>query len=368
MDLVRALGMPFQLASVFFVAISAPLIAYFTSLGPGFIVLGLFALWLMLCWLTQYAFRLIDDIANGAREPAVASVEMLNPFHDARAWTHPLLAAALSLALWLRPGIPLEPVLTVVALLFPASIGAVAMSGRALDALNPLAMARVARGLALYYLLAVLFTVACAASGLWLMRSGLWSAAQIAGVEFLLMLVYAFIGGALYHRRIELGFAPRQSPERIDEQQRQQRERLRQQMIDGLYRDLRVREHARAIASATQWLRTANSAELHADVKALLQAAANWGEPRALAQFLRGLIPALLAMKQPTLAMQAIESALAAVPTFAPGTEADALAMIQQALYAGRKRTARTLLDNYVASIGSAPASAGIAALRERLG
>lgn len=359
--------MPFQAASLFFVALSSLILGFFTSAGGPYIVLALFALWLMLCWLTQYAFKLIDDIANGAREPAVASMEMLNPFDDARAWVHPALAAALALALWLRPNIPVTPMLVTAALLFPVSIGAVAMSGRARDALNPLAMGHVARGLAHYYLLAVLFAALCAIAGIALARSPLWSFAKIAGMQLLLLLVYAFIGGALYQRRIELGFAPRQSPERVDENRRLERERQRQQMIDGLYRDLRVREHARAVAGAKRWFESADTAQLHEDVKALLQAGNGWGEPRGFALLLRGLVPTLLAMKQPSLAMTVTEAALAIAPTFAPEAETDTVAMIQQALHTGRKRTARTLLDNYIARMGDAAPGAAISALQEKL-
>ena len=35
------------------------------------VILALFAIWLMLVWLTNYALHLIDDAANGVREARV---------------------------------------------------------------------------------------------------------------------------------------------------------------------------------------------------------------------------------------------------------------------------------------------------------
>ena len=105
------------------------------------------AIWLLLVWLTQFAFTLIDDAANGVQETEAATAEMLSPFGDPRCWVHPALAAAVAIALVLQPEIPRLPVLVVGALLFPVSIGAIAISGRARDALNPFAMVRMLRGL-----------------------------------------------------------------------------------------------------------------------------------------------------------------------------------------------------------------------------
>ena len=70
----------------------------------------------------------------------------------------------------------------------------------------------------------------------------------IASLQLLLLLVYAAIGGALYERRLELGFEPRISPERAAERVEAERLARRQQFIDGLYKDLRVREAPRAVA------------------------------------------------------------------------------------------------------------------------
>ncbi len=350
MDLLKALRMPFQAASLLFVAMSALLLTLVTSVGSAIMPLALLAIFLLLVWLTQFAFALIDDAANGAQETAAATAEMLSPFGDPRCWVHPALAAAAALALFLRPEIPRLPVLIAGALLFPVSIGAIAISGRALDAVNPFALVRVLRGLGHYYPLAVLVTALCVLLGVLVAKSPLWSVLQFAALELLVLLAYAFIGGAVFVRRLDLGFEPRVSPERVEMRGEQEREAQRQRMIDGLYRDLRVREPARAIADARSWIEAASPQQLPGDVQAILDAGAHWSEPRGLQLLLRSLIPQLQALKQPTLAFAAVEAGLAAAPTFAPEQEDDAIAAIRYALQTGRKRVAATLLANFMRS------------------
>jgi hypothetical protein len=181
-------------------------------------------------------------------------------------------------------------------------------------------------------------------------KSGLWAFAQFALLELLVLLAYAFMGGAVYMRRLELGFAPRVSPERAEMRGEQERAAQRQYMIDGLYRDLRVREPARAIADARRWIEAASPQQLTGDVQAILDAGAHWSEPRGLQLLLRSLIPQLLALRQPALAFAAVEAGLAVAGTFTPELEADAIAAIRYALQTGRKRVAATLLRNYMQS------------------
>ncbi len=66
--MLRVLAMPFQMASLLFVAASSLLLGLVISMGNGLMttaVLSLFVIWTMLVWLTNYALRLIDDAANG---------------------------------------------------------------------------------------------------------------------------------------------------------------------------------------------------------------------------------------------------------------------------------------------------------------
>jgi hypothetical protein len=349
MDLIRVLGMPFQAGSLLFVAMSSLLLGL--VLGAGNFVAMLMGLWMtliVLVWLTRYAFRMIDDIANGVREAPVAEVELANPIGDARPWVHPALAATLSLLHWSMPQLPVTPTLIASALLFPPSIAASAMTGRARDALNPVAVAGVVRGLGPWLAVVALSTAACVALAVAAARLLDVGIVLVATLELLLLLAYACIGGVVYHRRIELGFAARISPERRDEVAAQARERELQQLLDDLYRDLRAREAPRAIAAATQWLRGVAPHELAGDVRALLGAGQRWNEPREYARLLHGLLPVLLQLRQPALAFSVAEAMQTAGGGFAAADEPTAVALIDYALQTGRRRAAERLLDSFL--------------------
>lgn len=359
MDLLKVLAMPFQMASVMFVALSSLLLAWSTSLGGTFLVLGIFQYWLMLLWLVNYALRLIDDAANGVREAAAASYEMLaNPFLDLRGMVHPVLAGAAGITYWIKPEWPVAPALVAAALLFPASIGACAMSGRTRDALNPAAMWNVVRGLGPWYLVLMALVAGCAFAGVLLVRGTVFSAIGSRALMFfvlqmLVLVVYAGIGGTLYLRRLQLGFEPRISPERKEQQLHNERVRHRQAFLDGLYHDVRVRQAARATSKVSDWLAAQPTDALAGDLAALLEAGREWNEPREFPRLLRGLLPVLLKLRQPALAMNAAAAGLSASASFSPADEATAVALVSYALQTGRRRAAAQLLDNYLNSEGA---------------
>jgi hypothetical protein len=369
MDLLKVLAMPFQLSSLLFVAFTSFFLAIILGTGNLAITLiGLWMLWITLIWLTRYAFQMIDDAANGARSTAVADVEMTNPFGDARCWVHPMLALVLiAVHLWL-PALPVAPTLIVAALLFPASIGASAMSGRSRDALNPLEVMRTMWGMGPWYAVPVLAAAGSAALGVLLTRTLGPGWLLFASLQLLLLATYACIGGVVFLRRVELGFAPRSSPERVQEVEEQRRTARRQQMLDELFRDLRGQHAPHAIASASQWLKDAQSHELAGDLQAIIVSGARWNEPRQFASLLRGLMPWLLQRRQPAVALAAADAGLAAQPGFAPADEQSAATLIEYALQAGRRRTGAQLLENFLAAQGSgATPGPRLAALRTKL-
>jgi len=366
-ELLKAVGMPFQASSLLFVGTTSLLIALILSVGGVAIVLAIPALALLMIWFTQFTFTLIDDAVNGKKETATASVEMLSPWGDMRCWVHPVLTMLIALALLLQPRIPRVPVLVACALLFPASLGAIALTGRAIDALNPLALVRVMRGLAHYYLLAVLWTVACVALGLLVSKSGLWTFVQLAMSQLLLLLICAFIGGAVYVRRVELGFEPLVSPERVAEREAQDVAAQRQRMIDSVFGQMRVRHQAEAVATVRQWLEKSAAHQVPGDVKALLAAGSTWPEQRGFAQLLRELAPLLISMRQPAVAFAAVEAGLAAEPGFTLQQESAAVMMMRYALQTGRKRLAATLLANFTAANSGAQPGPALADLRAQL-
>jgi hypothetical protein len=304
---------------------------------------------MMMVWLTQFAFTMIDDVANGRREAATATQEMLSPFGDPRCWVHPALAAAIAITLYFFPQVPPTPVLVVAWLLFPASIGAIAVSSRVLDALNPVALWQVIRGMGPYYLLLLAATLLAGVLALWILRSHLWSLPRIALVELVLLECYALIGGILYLRRLELGFDPVSTPERDQARAHTERNLDRQRVFDDVYRKLRVRETPKAIAAAREWLEPLSPVEMQRDMSALLEASRSWEEPKAFGNFAQGMTTQLIAARQLSLALATAEEATRQAGNFTPTLEGDVVELARYAIQTGRKRVARMLLKNFTA-------------------
>lgn len=369
MDLLRALAMPFRPASLLFVGLTALFLDFVLGAGVLGLVLGLFGIVVTVVSLTRYAYRMIEDTADGVRDAAVVDVDMFNPVGDTRCWVHPALGLGLAVMHALRPQWPVAPTLIGAALLLPPSMAAMVISGRARDALNPAAIGVVVRDLGGWYPLVVLATALCAALSALLVGwlQGGWL--MIASLELLLLLACACIGTAIYVRRIELGFAARLGPERKAAIAVTQREARRQQMLDAVYGDLRARETPRALAHARQWLLSASTADLPADAHEILAATRSWDAPRELPHLLRGFVPVLLELRQPALAWEATEIGLAANSGFAPDDESAVEALAAYALRTGRRRAAIRLVENFMQALpaGSAP-TPRLAQLRESLG
>ncbi len=323
----------------------------------------------MLVWLTNYALHLIDDAANGVRESKAASVEMLaNPYLDSRCWIHPLAAVALGCLHYFHPAWPAWPTLLIVTLLFPASISACVMSGRARDAFSPLMMWRVVEGLGFWYPLLVAFISICAMIGVLLARQLQLGAILIASEQLLLLIAYAGMGGVLYERRIELAFEPRLSPEREADRIGVELSAKRQHFLDELYNDLRLHESKRAAAKAKQWFEETGQDELPVDVHAILEAGKSWTKLRDYPRLLQGLIPILLGLKQPALAYTLCEAGLSLDANFSAAEESDSIALASYALATGRRRAAERLLENYLRGAGATrEPGPQLAALRARL-
>jgi hypothetical protein len=370
-EVLKVLAMPFQMASLLFVAASSLLLGLVTSMGTHLFmtaILSLFVIWLMLVWLTNFAVRLIDDAANGVRETRAASAEMLaDPYLDSRCWVHPLLAVALGALHYVHPQWPVWPTLLLATLLFPASIGACVMTGHALDALNPRQIFRVIQGLGSWYVLLVLLLALCAMSAVLLARVLQPGALLYACEQLLVLIAYAGIGGVLYERRAELGFEPRISPERTAQRLENERAVRLQGFLDALYNDLRIRETQRAITNVRQWLAGSQPALLTADVRSILAAGRQWEKLREYPRLLQGLVPVLLELKQPALAHAVAEAGLSIDASFGAIEESDTTVLVGYALATGRRRAAMQLLENYLQRGGQREPGPQLAELRARL-
>jgi hypothetical protein len=310
----------------------------------------LLMIYILLSWLNKYAFALLELAANGSHDAPVASAEMLGPFGDPRAFIHPTLAASIALTLTFVASPIAYLAAAAVGLLMPASLAALAASPHALDSVNPLILARMVRGLGTWYLALLAATAACA-----LLLWGLYHAPgpsilRFAVAALLVLSLYAFIGGAIHHRRLELAFEPRNSPERQAERAEQERLGRRQQAFDEIYGALRVREAERAAGVLQGWLDANQGTALARDVDALLAHSDSWAEKRGLATLLRRVVSHGLRTRQPDLAIAAAEAGVARIAGFTVDTPEELAALTLQARHGGRRRLAEALRDNFAAT------------------
>lgn len=367
MTWLRTIALPLQFASLSFLAITTVLVVLAMRNIPSNIVVAILLLFMALSWLNKYAFALLDAAANGRREAPVASVEMLGPFNDMRVWVHPALLLVAGGLAW-RLGSPGGAVLlALVALLLPASIAAVAMSGRLTDAVNPVEVWSAARGLGPLYPV-TLAGGALFALFVWTVVHGALSvplAAALAGLAFLEW--YAVIGASVFHRRFELDFTPIADPEGKAHRLEIERQGRRQAVLDEFYGAIRAREAVRATGAMDAWLTQATPVQRAIDVDFFIAQAGAWPEQKGLATLLRGVVSYALRSQQPALATRAAEEGLARVPGFAPeeATEAEALAIA--ARQSGRRRLAAQVIDNFAAARPGRQVPDSLAALRADL-
>jgi hypothetical protein len=339
-SLLRALGMPFQTTSVMFVGMVSILMSIALSLPGTNPVLAIFCLWFAISWSNKYAFALLDSAANGITKTPVASVEMLGPFGDWRAWVHPTLAATLALlSYWLGPPTG-RLVAACGAMLIPASVVSIVMSGRIRDALNPFALVSALRGLGATYLVVLLATALFIVLAAVLLRSSQSVALRFAIGEFGLLSLTSLIGGVIHARRHDLNFEPIVSPERVAERAETERLEQRQRVVDEFYAAIRVREPTRAVASLDAWLAAGSGTRLALDVESMIGQAAKWPEQKGLLTLLRTVITHALRTRQSGLALATAEAGLERLPDFRPETAEQLEALATLARHSGRRRLA----------------------------
>jgi hypothetical protein len=249
MNYLRPILVPFQPASLLIVVLFAPLLSFFAGGG----ILGLFGAVILQIWVFKYCYVVLEQVADGAREPPVMSLDMLSPL-ETRPWMQlALVAGGLLLCQWLG-GEQGEWLGFLLLLAFPASVALLGMGEGVFRAMNPLAWWRVARGLGPVYLvlLALLALVAFVFRAV--ADAGSRHAWQFAIVLLLQIAFFSWVGFAIWWRRRQLGFEPSRSPERLAARQEAERVRRREQMLDEVFQQVRLGKHVDATAPLARWL------------------------------------------------------------------------------------------------------------------
>jgi hypothetical protein len=345
------------------------------ALSLGFLVapygglIGMVLALLLLLWLFNYAYVLLEQIANGASEPPVLAVEMLNPMNEQR----PLLQLAIMLlvsgVLRLLAGY-FSPMVAIAlgvlaACVLPASIGALGAGNSILQAVNPLALWQIVRALGAAYvaILAVLLLLGLA---LWQLdaHSLLPRWLLIPAAQFACLSMYALIGGALYEQREALGHEPIDTPERRAARVRLELDQLRERFMDTIFAEARGGNQAAAWHSIERELaRQQHAFEFYDWLLERLRGLDDSGLARRLAQ---QYVTRALARDNARVT-RLVQRCLADDASFRPRSAAETLRAAELARLAGDRRTARTLLVDFPTHFPGDGAIAQAAAMARQL-
>lgn len=221
---------------------------------------------IVLSWLFKYAYVLLDLSSEGVVEPPVLSAEMVNPVEQRPLMQLAICGAGFGLAWWIG-GVPGYALGAAFLVLLPATAAVLGVTGSAIEALNPLTLARVMRGLGSAYLVLLAATIAFAAAICGLEHLPVWGVVKTAAAQWLLLSLFSLVGGAIYERREALGHEPQVSPERAAEREERERVRRREHMLDDAYVPARIHESQRVVEPLRRWLDAAGGAQLEADAR-----------------------------------------------------------------------------------------------------
>ncbi|HUI60932.1 MAG TPA: hypothetical protein VLX90_11945 [Steroidobacteraceae bacterium] len=303
---------------------------------------------LTLSWFFKYCFVVLDAVAEGEEELPVLSVEMVNPIDEQRPLALLILAvAAASCVFWLRRTLGPAGSIGAAALfatLLPACATVLGLTRNVFRAVSPTALVHLLRGLGRDYALIVALAWTFAIAVYWLSTgpAPVWLLLAIA--QFLLLLEFALLGGAVFEHRHELGIETRTRSERLAERDAREHQAQRAAMLDRAYSRFRVGKPAEGWQEIETWLRQPGAWESQrAEYRAVLTAASAWEDGRAADRLAGDLITALLARRENGTALEVLEQRLAGNPDFRPALPAHTLRLAELAAAAGKKALQRRL-------------------------
>lgn len=339
MDHLRILLVPFNATCLFMVALFSVLLAYFASAGLLFGSLGIL---IVQIWVFKYCYVLIGHLANGESDPPVMSVEMLSPT-EIRPWVQIALITAGGFLCWYiggRAGIALGVVLAV---LLPASIATLGVGEPPWEAVNPLTLFRVIRGLGPYYLglLAAMALYAGISVGVAAVSP---SKILARAIDLLLEFSYfGLVGGAIFLRRRQLGFEPERSPERIAAREENERSKLRAKMMDDVFQQARHGKHVEATKPLAEWLGNLDGEYASRDSLYVAEQAVRWDFVAALNPIGSTLIRHLLRAGRPDSALAVFRMLRERSRTFTMDSADDLRTLAEYAESTGKEELAASM-------------------------
>lgn len=312
-------------------------------------------------WFFKYGFVLLDHAADGAEEPPVLSLEMVNPASEQRPLAFLLIACAFyAVTEWGADaigsaGVGLLRIVAVLAL--PAMLMVQGATGSVLRSLDPRAVADLIRKVPGSYL-----TLLAAFAGLFLVGRGLLyllpdpelphalplpviQSVRLFVLMYLWLACFSLAGGVLYERRDDLGYEPTHSPEREETKLGRDRQRDFDRVADQIFAEWRGGAFRNAWNTVEAHLR--GSADVTEALIELYRRAATWSDQRLAHRLAQEVLPKLLLARRTGEALDIIRSRVRQDPQFRPLQAAETLRVAELARDAGDRPTARVLLREF---------------------
>ncbi len=324
----------------------------FALLATLALAAGLLGVWLLLILtiaISGYAFALLDAVAEGRRDAPEMTADVLSPWNERRSlWLMFVVGSGIGIfqaMTRITPPTFVEPIGFVLLAVLPAVIATLGLeSATPARVLNPIAVARAAWGMGVFYVVCLLSLVLAgmlfAASG----QSALMRPVSLFLQLYAWLMVFTVVGGTLYRRRHRLGTITVDSPEQRTER------RLAAQRAD-LDRDLdeayRLARAGRLDAAYREIRGTYAPGSDTGESGRLFEALSQWEDKRLALRIGREWISVLIAERRSGAAVDVTARCLEWDPTFRPRRAAEAIRLVNEARDRGQTAVADTLLVDF---------------------
>jgi pentatricopeptide repeat protein len=339
MDLLKFLRVPFQAASLIMVAVFAVLLALFDDKG----IYGIFIQLFLQIWVVKYCYVVLEHIADGAAEPPVMATEMLSPL-EFRPWIQLGIVVGSAAMCMAIPAAPLRIGVSVLLIaLLPATIAVLGVGEPFYQALNPLLLWRLIRGLGPYYLVILASQLVCGGLIVLMARLDVWGVVGHAVMLICEMSFFSLIGGCLFLRRRQIGIEPSRTPERAAAREEAERVRLRAHMLDDVFQQVRIGKHVEATRPLAQWMSSLDGTIAARDAQYVVAQALGWDSVNGLNTLGSTLIRHLLRAGRPDTALLIFEKLRQRSPALTLDSPDDLRSLADYAQSAGRAELATSM-------------------------
>ncbi|HEB59503.1 MAG TPA: hypothetical protein ENJ01_09795 [Gammaproteobacteria bacterium] len=225
--------------SPLFLVVFTSYLFWLASFGPLPFILVVTGFALIVPAYARYCFLVLDETANGHREPPVLGIELITPHEEWRAHKFSFIfLLGLSFIAWVWDSAGVIPgliLLTGFLAMIPAAIVVIAIEDRALRAIDPRVLLEIIHKLGgRYWLLTSLLWFVTPAIFYILVAQG-WLLAGLMVFFYNLLVVCHWLGKAIYAHRAQFAFEPAISPERDAAFEEAERVRQRFRVLDRVY-------------------------------------------------------------------------------------------------------------------------------------